>query len=298
MDKELIYHGVDHLDALGYKGQGVNVLVFENTENSHSHLVAATAQYMAPECNVIRWYSSLESKEIVDYCKANKVDIINISLATRSQYPILIDALRSLIHDGVIVFSAAGNQGEDGHKGLGKEVSIMVGAGSIRADGKAWKDPTSGIDEQMDFIFLTPPARQGTSFAAPMAAGLAARLLNHRRYTQPEIYKLFMDMAEDMAESDWKNWSDQPLEGWDKFSGWGIPRFRPEDMEEEDMARVIEMWIGRQGYLVDGESKVMDVPPVITNGRTLVPIRAVAEAFGAQVDYEPGTQKITITMGD
>jgi len=42
----------------------------------------------------------------------------------------------------------------------------------------------------------------------------------------------------------------------------------------------------------------LDVPPIIANGRTLVPIRVISELFGADVDWNPETRAVTITMSD
>ncbi len=46
--------------------------------------------------------------------------------------------------------------------------------------------------------------------------------------------------------------------------------------------------------LVNGVAKTLDVPPTIIAGRTLVPLRFIAEAFGATVNYDSKTQGITI----
>jgi len=40
----------------------------------------------------------------------------------------------------------------------------------------------------------------------------------------------------------------------------------------------------------NAQTQIMDVLPVIQNGRTLVPIRFIAEALGAEVDWIPGTE--------
>ena len=42
----------------------------------------------------------------------------------------------------------------------------------------------------------------------------------------------------------------------------------------------------------------MDVPPIIKEGRTLVPLRAIFEALGAQVSWDAPTGKITGTKGN
>jgi hypothetical protein len=50
----------------------------------------------------------------------------------------------------------------------------------------------------------------------------------------------------------------------------------------------------------DGQKKIkfvmLETPPVIQKGRTLVPVRFIAEAFGARVDWSSKEQKITISM--
>lgn len=45
---------------------------------------------------------------------------------------------------------------------------------------------------------------------------------------------------------------------------------------------------------VDGREIAADTPPQIVEGRTLVPVRAVAEALGASVKWDPATQTVTI----
>ncbi|OPY55855.1 MAG: hypothetical protein A4E55_02443 [Pelotomaculum sp. PtaU1.Bin035] len=48
---------------------------------------------------------------------------------------------------------------------------------------------------------------------------------------------------------------------------------------------------------VNGNQLSFDQPPYIANGRTMVPFRTIAEAIGAEVDWDQASQKITI-MGD
>lgn len=49
----------------------------------------------------------------------------------------------------------------------------------------------------------------------------------------------------------------------------------------------LELFIGKQKYLKNGEEKQMDVPAKITDGRTLVPLRLIAEEFGCTVNWLP-----------
>ncbi len=46
---------------------------------------------------------------------------------------------------------------------------------------------------------------------------------------------------------------------------------------------------------VNGALLQTDTPPVIENGRTLVPLRAIAESVGATVDWDDATQKVTLS---
>lgn len=51
--------------------------------------------------------------------------------------------------------------------------------------------------------------------------------------------------------------------------------------------------------MVGGKPLESDVPSFINgDNRTMVTLRAIAEALGAKVDWDPGTQTITITQGD
>ncbi len=45
--------------------------------------------------------------------------------------------------------------------------------------------------------------------------------------------------------------------------------------------------------LLDGKALDFDVPPVIEEGRTLVPLRALFEALGAEVIWNPETRQVT-----
>jgi hypothetical protein len=49
---------------------------------------------------------------------------------------------------------------------------------------------------------------------------------------------------------------------------------------------------------VKGNHVKFDVPPVIKEGRTLIPVRAITEGLGAKVEWDAETSTITITKGD
>lgn len=47
--------------------------------------------------------------------------------------------------------------------------------------------------------------------------------------------------------------------------------------------------------MMDGSLVTPDVPPMVKNGRTLVPVRVIAEGLGAQVAWDPATSTATIS---
>lgn len=56
----------------------------------------------------------------------------------------------------------------------------------------------------------------------------------------------------------------------------------------------IQLTVGSHDLAVDGVTVQMDAAPDIQNNRTMLPIRAVAEAAGATVDYDPDTETAII----
>lgn len=57
---------------------------------------------------------------------------------------------------------------------------------------------------------------------------------------------------------------------------------------------VIEAWLGKTEAYVNGNLVLLDVAPVVMSARTLVPIRFIAEATGATVNWLSDTQEIII----
>lgn len=56
----------------------------------------------------------------------------------------------------------------------------------------------------------------------------------------------------------------------------------------------ISITIGSDKMTVDGAEKTLDCPAQIVNGRTLVPARAIAEAFGAEVEWDNEARRVVI----
>jgi hypothetical protein len=65
-----------------------------------------------------------------------------------------------------------------------------------------------------------------------------------------------------------------------------------------DTSIVLVLTIGADIVSVNGKATSIDAAPEIVASRTFVPIRFIAESFGATVEWLPETQGITITLGD
>jgi uncharacterized protein len=58
---------------------------------------------------------------------------------------------------------------------------------------------------------------------------------------------------------------------------------------------IIHFDIDSTNYYVNGERRTMDAAPVIFEGRTVLPIKYVAEPLGAAVAWDPGPRRVRIT---
>jgi len=65
----------------------------------------------------------------------------------------------------------------------------------------------------------------------------------------------------------------------------------------ETKSKVIILQVGNMNFTVDGVKNTLDSPPIIKNGRTLLPIRAIIEALGGSIGWDASAKKVTITLG-
>lgn len=67
--------------------------------------------------------------------------------------------------------------------------------------------------------------------------------------------------------------------------------------QESGKQTVMVLQVGKSAFTVNGTSNTLDSPPVIRNGRTLVPIRAIIEALGGTVGWDGTARKATVALG-
>jgi hypothetical protein len=76
---------------------------------------------------------------------------------------------------------------------------------------------------------------------------------------------------------------------------WGIV---DENLSKEaSIPNEVRMTIGDKIYYTDGIKKEMDVPPMIIENRTLVPLRVIAETMGYNVEWQQDKKRIILKKG-
>jgi photosystem II stability/assembly factor-like uncharacterized protein len=97
--------------------------------------------------------------------------------------------------------------------------------------------------------------------------------------------------------------------GYYKFIGWSGSVFssNPDiqlkmDADKEIIAKFVKLTtivltVGRSVFTVNGTTQNLDSPPIIKNGRTLIPIRPIVESLGGNVSWDPVNKSVTISLG-
>lgn len=60
---------------------------------------------------------------------------------------------------------------------------------------------------------------------------------------------------------------------------------------------IVTLVVNSPTATVNGKEIVLDVPPVIIDGRTLVPVRFVSESLGAEVEWDGNRRQVNIATG-
>jgi hypothetical protein len=62
-------------------------------------------------------------------------------------------------------------------------------------------------------------------------------------------------------------------------------------------SRSVIVWLGKMTATVNGISKTMSTVPAIIDGRTMIPLRFVAENLGCLVGWDQTTKMVTVVYG-
>jgi len=69
------------------------------------------------------------------------------------------------------------------------------------------------------------------------------------------------------------------------------------DSIQRPRAHIMRLVIGQYAYTQNGIDQISDAAPFIAENRTMVPLRLIAEAMGAEVRWDRNTRTVTITQG-
>jgi len=60
----------------------------------------------------------------------------------------------------------------------------------------------------------------------------------------------------------------------------------------------MKLTVNSKQATVNGESKQLDVAPLVLNGTTYVPVRVILDAFGGTAGWDNTTKKVSVLRGD
>jgi len=219
-------------------------------------------------CNGVR-------TEFDDFIKDNKIDMINNSTdggKDNSESPIAIYMRAKIKEHNLICTGSSGNYGGMTNKFQG--AFIMVGGVYLKGNTVI---NTFSDGEAKDFAMFMG-FQSGTSFSAPFLNGMIGKLrCRYGNITQEEVYKYLKFVSKHFGE-----------DGHNPQYGWGMPVLPELDR------KYITMSTNSNEYCVDGNIKTMDTKPVNLNGNVFVPIRAISESLGADVEWEPVSRTVLI----
>lgn len=67
---------------------------------------------------------------------------------------------------------------------------------------------------------------------------------------------------------------------------------------ENPEGKFLKLYIGKDYYKYLGEKRTLDAPLIISNSRTLVPLRFIVEAFEGNVEWDQETKTVYCTVKD
>jgi photosystem II stability/assembly factor-like uncharacterized protein len=165
--------------------------------------------------------------------------------------------------------------------------------------GVTWAAMNTGFPDQTSILSLAIDPRTSTTlYASTSGRSVFSSTDGGKTWTSintylkgcPETY----DSITSLVLSDTK--SGIALYGVTEASS-GLYRYIPASaMSKKTTVAVLR--IGISTFTVDGVKKALDSPPVIKNGRTLVPIRAIIEALGGTVGWDKTARKATVSLGE
>lgn len=137
------------------------------------------------------------------------------------------------------------------------------------------------IDSESFYVYLTEQETTTEKFADRNPSGISVYLNGE---------KLSFDVQPQIINSRTMVPMRKIFESLGTVVGWNNNTQTAISVRKGD---VVSVGIGGHYLTVNGEQKLLDSPPVVISGRTLVPVRAIAESFNCDVEwYDYGTSQV------
>jgi len=223
--RQIEFLNVKKYHELGYKGKGITIFNAESLTD-HGQMTTGVIKDYAPEATVLNgWTSSATSGNKIKYVKINvneevldfeeAIDRYNIKIMTISKTGSYSKTILEYYRDvqkrkGIIMFVAAGNEGDDVGAWARENTAIAVSASTLKAN-KNIEISYYGSPNEVDFTMFMARGR-GTSAASPALASFTALLLD--RYgdmTQAEVVEVLKSLCYKLPNVDVIK------------QGWGLP---------------------------------------------------------------------------
>ena len=85
-----------------------------------------------------------------------------------------------------------------------------------------------------------------------------------------------------------------PVRGLAEALGFEVEWIDPNKISIRQAGLSIGMFVNERQYTVNGNKKILDIPPVVKGSRVVVPLRFIAEELGCRVQYNDLTGTVNI----
>lgn len=310
--EEFLRCGIKKFQDLGYTGKGLKAVILDDgsepigympyyhpkiavyVENSHASGIARVIHEVAPDAEII----SLPFIDCEDTAKNSTmrwlhdnhtdIGVINCSFhtfpstLTRAKF----DTMSSYC---IPITAAVGNDGYDDKIQYPARLPYVIGVGAL----EQYRDKVAMYSNRGPEIDCLAPTDiyipktegvmmfNGTSCSSAVVAGMLLLLMEHlgRKIT-----------ASEAIEYVWDNCQDFGIPGFDSASGYGV--FVLKEVEKME----VKLTVGSVKAYVDSQEITIDAPPVVNNGRILVPLRVVTDILGAEVHWDNIKKEVTVTV--
>jgi hypothetical protein len=281
--------GVDIYHAMGFLGEGYNVMHLEDDDSEHGLGCVEDIYDMMPKCKVYRTGSNIESNNeavtraecsyegrtytIEEFIKQYNIKFVTKSVGGKPRDAVLEAYWQNLIDKyNIVLVAPAGNQGTKGVTcAFPDKVSFIVGAVGLSDRGIINPKTYTGQGSEVDFAYFTGD-QEGTSFATPRLLGVLGLLCSRfGDKTWKELYEMCKVLAKDVD-----------LTGVDIKTGWGVPILHADDDKffggEDEVVTVTQIKVN---------DKIVTVKRILKGGENYIRLRDFEDILGVvDVEYD------------